>query len=75
MTLDLIPPGSACLITKVAYADRLGTRLLTMGVYPGMTLLVVRNAPFGDPMEIQIEGAFLSLRRSEARAVEVVAAP
>lgn len=73
-TLDQIQPGSACLITKVTYADRLGARLLAMGVYPGVTLRVIRNAPLRDPMEVQVNDVFLSLRREEARFIEVASA-
>ncbi|MFO7569320.1 MAG: FeoA family protein [Smithellaceae bacterium] len=73
-TLDQIQPGNACRITKLTYADRLGARLLTMGVYPGVTLRVVRNAPLRDPMEVQFNDVFLSLRRAEARFIEVTPA-
>jgi ferrous iron transport protein A len=72
MTLDQILPGGNCRILKITYADRLGVRLLTMGVYPGMILRVVRNAPLRDPMEIECEQIFLSLRRKEAQFIEVV---
>ncbi len=71
MTLDQMEPGSKCFIRKLDTRDKVGARLLVMGVYPGTTLYVVRNAPLEDPMEVEIDGYFISLRRSEARFVEV----
>jgi Fe2+ transport system protein FeoA len=46
-------------------------RLLEMGLIPGETIEVVRIAPLGDPLEVKIQGYFLSLRKSEAAGVEL----
>ena len=71
MTLDQMKPGKECLIKKLSVRDKLGQRLLDMGVYPGLKLKVVRNAPLEDPMEVELDGYFVSLRHEEARFVEV----
>jgi ferrous iron transport protein A len=71
MTLDQLRPGSKCRIKRLSVRDKLGQRLLDMGVYPGMQMTVVRNAPLEDPMEVSLEGFFVSLRHEEARFVEV----
>jgi len=71
MTLDELGPGSTCRIKKLSARNKLGQRLMDMGVYPGMRLMVVRNAPLEDPMEVSMEGFFVSLRHEEARFVEV----
>ena len=71
MTLDQMKPGNECLIKKLSVRDKLGQRLLDMGVYPGLKLKVVRNAPLEDPMEVELDGYFVSLRHEEARYVEV----
>ena len=71
MTLDQLRPGSQCRIRKLTICEKLGQRLLDLGVYPGLVLKVIRNAPLEDPMEVEIEGYFLSLRHEEARFVEV----
>ncbi len=42
-----------------------------LGLTPGTPFRVVRVAPFGDPMEIEVRGFRLSLRRAEAGAMEV----
>lgn len=44
---------------------------MDMGLYPGLTLNVVRNAPLADPLEVEIDGYFISLRHEEARFIEV----
>ncbi|HPA13738.1 MAG TPA: FeoA family protein [Desulfobacterales bacterium] len=71
MTLDQMRPGNECLIKKIAIRNKLGQRLLDMGVYPGLRLKVIRNAPLEDPMEVELDGYFVSLRHEEARFVEV----
>ena len=71
MTLDQMKPGNECLIKKVEVRSKLGQRLLDMGLYPGLKMRVIRNAPLEDPMEVELDGYFISLRHEEARFVEV----
>ena len=71
MTLDQMRPGSEGRIRRFSVRDKLGQRLIDMGIYPGLRLKVVRNAPLEDPMEVELEGYFVSLRHDEARFVEV----
>ncbi len=71
LTLDRMKPGNEGFIKKLAIRDKLGQRLMDIGVYPGLRLKVVRNAPLEDPMEIELDGYFISLRHHEARFVEV----
>ncbi|GAB5409770.1 MAG: FeoA family protein [Balneolaceae bacterium] len=47
------------------------TRLLEMGITPGVQLEIVRKAPLGFPMEIRVRGYLLSLREAEAKGVIV----
>lgn len=42
-----------------------------MGVIPGVSLEVLKTAPFGDPIEVRVRGYNLAMRRSEADAIEV----
>ncbi|WP_422133895.1 FeoA family protein [Endozoicomonas sp. ALD040] len=46
-------------------------KLLAMGLTPGTCFRVCRVAPLGDPIQLQVRGFQLSLRRHEAAAVEV----
>jgi ferrous iron transport protein A len=71
MTLDQMKPGCECRIKKLSNRDKLGQRLLDMGIYPGLKLKVVRNAPLEDPMEVELDGYYVSLRHNEAKFVEV----
>lgn len=47
MTLDELNPGDKGTIKKLSIKDKLGQRLMDMGIYPGLTLNVVWNAPWG----------------------------
>lgn len=46
-------------------------KLLSMGLTPGTEFSVVRYAPMGDPIEIQVRGFALTLRKDEAASVLV----
>lgn len=46
-------------------------KLLRMGLVKGVTFTVVRKAPLGDPIEIELRGFRLTLRGAEADALEV----
>ncbi|HOK08345.1 MAG TPA: FeoA family protein [Candidatus Hydrogenedens sp.] len=41
-------------------------RLLDLGLTPGTEVKVSREAPLGDPIEIELKGYFLALRRKDA---------
>ena len=44
---------------------------MEMGVIPGVSVRMVKSAPFGDPVEINVRGYSLVLRKSEAESVEL----
>ena len=46
-------------------------KLLAMGLTPGSEFQVTRHAPLGDPVEINVRGFALSLRKAEAEALIV----
>jgi ferrous iron transport protein A len=46
-------------------------KLLSMGLTPGTPFTVTRQAPMGDPVEIEVRGFNLSLRKAEAAALKV----
>jgi ferrous iron transport protein A len=58
-------------VSIVNGADELTMRLLEMGLTPGVEVAVVGAAPLGDPLELEIRGYRLSVRRSEAARVEI----
>jgi len=49
----------------------MGLRLMEMGLIPGTGVRVVRLAPMGDPMELELRGYRLSIRLAEAARVQV----
>jgi Fe2+ transport system protein FeoA len=69
--LSDLPPGSLAVIRKLPAGGGVFLRLREMGVLPGTTVKLLRVAPLGDPLEIQIRGYNLSLRRAEAGVIEV----
>lgn len=70
-SLDQIPIGGSASIVDVPGADAVSLRLLEMGLTPGTRVFVVNAAPLGDPMELEVRGYRLSLRRREATLVHV----
>jgi ferrous iron transport protein A len=70
-TLTNVPIGSAATVVAVNGADRISRRLMEMGVVPGVSLEVLKAAPFGDPIEVRVRGYNLAMRRSEADVIEV----
>ena len=73
MTLTHLPIGTVGRVTSVHGSGRVTRRLLEMGVIPGVTVQVVKMAPFGDPIEVRVRGYNLAMRRAEADAIEVTA--
>ena len=69
--LDELRPGDTAVVLSVGGDVDLRRRLLEMGFVSGTSVRIVRLAPFGDPMEVQLHGYHLSLRRSEAETVLV----
>jgi len=51
--------------------DAISLRLLEMGLTPGVPVRVVAQAPLGDPLEVEVRGYRLSIRRAEAARVAV----
>lgn len=70
-TLADLRPGQRAVIEWVDPACRIGRRLLDLGLVPGTALSVLRRAPLGDPVEYELRGYRLCLRRSEALRVHV----
>jgi Fe2+ transport system protein FeoA len=71
MTLDELKPGQRGAIVKIAGDGPLVQRLMALGLLEGSEVAMTRRAIGGDPVEVQVMGYALSLRREEARRVEV----
>ena len=71
-TLADVPTGEHCVILRITGHGSFRHRLMEMGFVRGEKVKVVRNAPLRDPIEYEIMGGHVSLRRVEAQRVEVV---
>ncbi len=71
MCLKDCPVGFQGRIKVLKGPSALKRRLLEMGLVPGKFFKVVRNAPLRDPLEIEIMGYYLAVRKEEAAYVLV----
>ena len=71
MTLDQLKPGQSAVITAISGTGPLAQRLMTLGLLEGTSVAMLRRAIGGDPLEIDVMGYALSLRKSEARQIEI----
>lgn len=71
MTLDELKPGQRGKILRIDGHGPLEQRLMALGLLEGSEVAMTRRAIGGDPVEVQIMGYALSLRREEARRVEI----
>ncbi len=71
VTLDQLKVGQTATVVSVDASGALGRRLLELGIVPGCIAKVVRHAPLGDPIEIDLRSSVLSLRRYEAALVDM----
>ena len=69
--LSTLEPGQVGRITTVQGEPHLALRILELGLVCGTSVQLVRSAPLGGPIEVEIDGFFLSLRRNEADAISV----
>ncbi len=71
MTLDKLETGKEGIIGKVGGEGELRLRLLDMGLIPGTRVRVRKIAPLGDPLEIELRGYSLTLRKEDAEKIEL----
>jgi len=71
LKLSQLPVGARATVREFPGDSPAFLRLREMGVLPGTALTLVRTAPLGDPLEIQVRGYSLTLRKSEAEQVVV----
>jgi Fe2+ transport system protein FeoA len=70
-TLDQLRPGQRGRVLSLQGDAALVQRLMDLGVLEGEEVEVVGFAPLGDPMEVRLGNARLSLRRHDAAGIEV----
>jgi len=70
-TLDTLGENQRARIIEVEGDDGIAVRLLEMGLTEGEEIELLGFAPLGDPIEFFVRGYRISLRKSEARRVQV----
>lgn len=70
-TLSNLPVGSEARVVSVNATNGVARRIMEMGLIPGVTVSVIKAAPFGDPIEVRVRGYSLAMRKMEADAIEV----
>jgi ferrous iron transport protein A len=63
--------GQTGRVVRVIGADEISRRILEMGVTPGIEIRRLGAAPLGDPLEFELRGYRLSLRKAEAAHIEI----
>ena len=75
MTLKDLEIGKSAVIRSVGGKGALRLHFLDMGMIPRAEVTVVKFAPMGDPMELQVHGYELTLRLAEAEQIEIEQIP
>ena len=73
-TLDHLRIGMRAVVQQIDGVDDVAVRLMEMGLTPGVEIALIGTAPLGDPLELEVRGYRLSIRRSEAKRIEVTMA-
>lgn len=71
MTLKELPIGKTAVVVSVGGEGALRQHFLDMGVIPGVEVMMVKYAPMGDPVELQIHGYELTLRLADAEKIMI----
>ena len=71
MKLNELKPGQSAVIDAVGGEGALRQHFLDMGMIPGTEVTVIKLAPMGDPMELQIHGYELTLRLDDAARIDI----
>ena len=70
-TLKDVKVGQRAKVVKVHGVGALKRRIMDMGITKGVEIYIRKVAPLGDPIEMNLRGYELSLRKADAEMVEV----
>ena len=71
LTLRDVKIGETATVVKLHGEGAIKRRIRDMGITKGVVIKVVKVAPLGDPIEINVRGYELSLRKADADLIEV----
>ena len=70
-TVNDLKIGEGGVVTALGCSGALRRRIIDMGITPGAHVIMRKEAPMGDLIEINVRGYELSIRRSEAKEIEI----
>lgn len=71
LTLDKVSVNSKVKVDSISSGSAVRRKIMDMGIVKGTELFVSGKAPMGDPIELQVRGYNLSLRKNEAKDILV----
>ena len=71
-TLKEAKIGETVRVTKLTGEGAVKRRIMDMGIVKGIEITVRKVAPLGDPIEVTVRGYELSLRKEDAKMIEVI---
>ena len=71
ITLKKLVPGEVAIVERVVATGALKRRIFDMGITPGCKITLRKVAPLGDPIELNLRGYELSIRKAEAETILV----
>lgn len=71
LSLKMLKPNERARVVSIGSSGPIRRRLIDMGITPGTEILMRKVAPLGDPIEINLRGYELSLRKAEADQIVI----
>ncbi len=72
MKLSQLAPGQSAVISGFSQmTNDVRKKLMIMGMLPDTNVTVLRKAPFGDPLQVEVRGVSLALRNAIANQIDV----
>ncbi|MFR2042897.1 MAG: FeoA family protein [Oscillospiraceae bacterium] len=70
-TLKQAKVGDTVTVVKLHGEGAVKRRIMDMGITKGVTVYVRKVAPLGDPIEVNVRGYELSIRKADAEMIEI----
>ncbi len=70
-TLDGLPLGSACRVTRIDASGSFHRRMLDLGITSGTKITALHKSISGNPIAYEIRGAVIALRKEDAKSISI----
>lgn len=71
-TLDQLKIGESGVVKKLHGNSLIKRRIMDMGITKNAEIEIVKFAPLGDPIDLKVRGYDLSLRKEDAKNIELI---